>query len=69
MAELETEVPAFLEKEIAFDNGHVYQLQRPLTNFRSCHDGYPQEARMVFICTRKDTPPSEEEFIMKIKVQ
>jgi hypothetical protein len=69
MADIDEPIPVFIKKEIKFPDGHIYQLQRPLTNYRSCHDGTPQEARMVFICTRSSLATPDEEFVMKIKVQ
>jgi hypothetical protein len=69
MPDVDEAVPAFLKKEIRFANGQTYMLQRALNDYRSCHDGTPQEARIVFICTLVDDSSSKKDFIMKIKVQ
>lgn len=65
-------IPSFIEKTVNFSDGSTFRLGRPLTNYRSCHDGVPAEARMVFICTRDNDRASgttPEEFVMKVKVQ
>lgn len=69
MAEVDEPIPAFLKEKIAFPDGQTYQLRRPLTNYRSCHDGEPQEARMVFFCRRIEPSDTEEEYVIKVKVQ
>lgn len=64
----ERTVPDFLDLVIDFPKGITYQLLEPLTNYRSCHDGTPLEARMVFLAKRT-TPPSDDKFVIKVKVQ
>lgn len=72
MVEANDAVPAFLDRVINFPEGSSYEIVRPLTDFRKCHDGTPAEARVVVIC-RLISPSSQhdagEEFVMKIKVQ
>lgn len=65
-------VPSFIDKTVNFPDGSSFRLGKALTNYRSCHDGVPAEARMVFICTRNTDRASDamlEEFVMKVKVQ
>jgi hypothetical protein len=65
-------IPAFLAKVVDFSEGISYELLQPLTNFRHCHDGTPAEARIVFLCRQlgpDSQQPSNNEFVMKIKVQ
>ena len=62
----------FLPRTIHFPNHNntSYDLLKPLTNFKSCHDGTPPEARILFTC--RPTSPissSPETCIVKIKVQ
>ena len=69
----------FLTKIIDFPDGITYELLKPITNFKSCHDGTPAEARILFTCrqTSQSSSPmashseSEEhpEYIVKIKAQ
>jgi hypothetical protein len=70
----------FLTKVVSFPNEHLsFELIKPVTNFKSCHDGTPSEARVLFTCRKVPTAAgtthetqkssSDEEFIMKIKVQ
>lgn len=62
-------IPDFIDLIIDFpDTNRTFELQSPLTNFRSCHDGTPPESRIVFLA-RQSTPPSTDEFVIKIKVQ
>lgn len=70
MAEGEILIPAFLDKVVDFSDGASYRLLRPLTTFRSCHDGVPAEGRIVFTCSRIDHGDQcSEEYIMKIKAR
>ncbi|KAK5941244.1 hypothetical protein PMZ80_006521 [Knufia obscura] len=69
MAAPEEAVPIFLDKHVNFPNGRIYELLQPLTNYRSCHDGTPQEARIVFLCKETEPQPLQDDFVMKIKVQ
>lgn len=69
MAASQESVPAFLDKRVEFPDGQSYELLQPLTNYRSCHDGTPQEARMVFLCKQIGPLASEVEFVVKVKVQ
>lgn len=79
MAQPEERFPVFLEKAVLFPDGTSYELLKPLTNFRSCHDGTPAEARIVFTCRRTDQNSvqqrhqngdlGEDQFVMKVKVQ
>lgn len=62
-------VPDFIPQTVTFASGEVFELVKPLTNYRSCHDGTPFEARIVFICRRVSDEASAEELIMKVKVQ
>ncbi|KAK6365052.1 uncharacterized protein PV06_09643 [Exophiala oligosperma] len=63
-------IPSFIDKVISFDDGVSYELLRPLTTYRQCHDGTPPESRMVFICKQIDPDDnSSEEYIMKIKIR
>lgn len=64
----ERTIPDFIDLTVDFPDGITYQLTEPLTNYRSCHDGTPLEARMVFLANRV-TPPSPEQFVVKVKVQ
>lgn len=64
----ERSVPAFLDPTVEFPGGTTYELLDPLTNYRSCHDGTPLEARMVFLAART-SPQTSETFIIKVKVQ
>ena len=64
----------FLTKIVDFPEGVSYELLKPLTNFKSCHDGTPAEARILFTCRRLSSaseaePDSDQEFIVKVKVQ
>ena len=65
----------FLSKVVDFlEHGTSYELLKALTNYRVCHDGTPAEARVVFSCRRTASDSqqygqSDEEYIMKIKVQ
>lgn len=61
-------VPDFIDLTVTFPEGTTYQLLDPLTNYRSCHDGTPLEARIVFLANRI-TPPSPDQFVVKVKVQ
>lgn len=58
---------AFLPKNITTSDGGVFQLKRAITDYRSCHDGSPKEARILFVCKQKQFEATE--FIVKIKVQ
>lgn len=62
-------VPEFIDPTVVFASGEAFELLEPLTNFRSCHDGIPFEARIVFTCRRVSGPATAEELIMKVKVQ
>ncbi len=75
MEDIDGQPLSFLDKAIDFPDGNTYELLKPVTNFKSCHDGTPAEARILFTC-RKSSPKSssstsdgDEEYIMKIKVQ
>ncbi len=70
------QLPSFLDPVVDFPDGVCYELAKPLATYRSCQDGTPFEARMVFTCRRRGggrTSSSgrgtDEEFVMKIKVQ
>jgi len=69
MADSIEPLPAFLDTHVQLPDGRSYELLQPLTNYRSCHDGTPQEARMVFICKQRGSQLLAEEFVMKVKVQ
>lgn len=70
MADGELSIPVFLDKVVDFSDGASYRLLRPLTTFRSCHDGVPAEGRIVFTCSRVDQGNQcSEEYIMKIKAR
>lgn len=70
MADGEIVIPAFLDKVVEFSDGASYQLLRPLTTFRGCHDGIPVEGRIVFTCSRIDLGDEHsDEYIMKIKAR
>ena len=62
-------VPLFIDSTVTFGSGESYELLKPLTNYRSCHDGTPFEARIVFVCRLLSDLAQGEEFIMKVKVQ
>lgn len=74
----------FLSNIIHFPTENLsFELLKPVTNFKSCHDGTPSEARVVFTCRKVQSGTTSvagsesegkqddgaEEFIMKIKVQ
>lgn len=64
--------PAFLNRVVEFPTeGTSYELLKPLTNFRKCHDGSPAEGRILFTCRQSSSSQqnSEDEFVIKIKVQ
>lgn len=72
MGEVEQPLPPFLTRKLDFSDGSAYELLRPLTSLRSCHDGTPRESRIVFICRRiepKLQDNQSQEFVAKIKVQ
>ncbi|KAK5087852.1 hypothetical protein LTS08_008375 [Lithohypha guttulata] len=69
MAGAEEPVPDFIEQTITFQDGQSFEILKPLTNYRSCHDGTPKEARMVFTCRRISPDASTEEYVMKVKTQ
>ena len=58
----------FLSKTLHFPD-HNYELLKPLTNFKSCHDGTPPEARILFTCRPTSPSSKSETCIVKIKVQ
>jgi hypothetical protein len=58
--------PPFLPESVTFPNNQTYELIRPITELRSCHDGEPAESRVIFICRQ---PSNEQDYILKIKVQ
>jgi len=60
--------PEFLDKIVHFPDGASYNLLRPLTDYRACHDGTPLEARILYICRRSDSD-GDEEYVVKVKVQ
>ena len=62
-------VPEFIPQTVTFSSGETFELVEALTNYRSCHDGTPFEARIVFRCRRTSEETSNEELIMKVKVQ
>lgn len=75
MEDIDGQPLPFLGRIVEYQEGISYELLKPLTNFKSCHDGTPAEARILFTC-RRLSPPStsaqannSEEYIMKIKVQ
>lgn len=65
----------FLSRIVDFPEDVSYELLNPLTNFKSCHDGTPAEARILFACRQSSsgltsqTVMNDEERIMKVKVQ
>jgi hypothetical protein len=61
----------FLPSTISLRNNITYTLLKPLTNFKSCHDGTPSEARILFTCRQSTAPANtpDNELIVKIKVQ
>ena len=66
----------FLSRTVNFPEDVSYELLNPLTNFKSCHDGTPVEARILFACRQSSssgstsqTVTNDDERIMKIKVQ
>lgn len=69
MGAAEEAIPDFVEPRITFSSGQTYEILEPLNDYRSCHDGTPQEARMVFTCRRVGSEPSSEVLIMKTKTQ
>lgn len=62
-------VPEFVPRQVTFSSGDTFELVKPLTNYRSCHDGTPFEARIVFTCRRVSDEASTEDLIMKVKFQ
>ena len=73
-------IPPFLSPIIHFDDATSYELLKPITDLKGCHDGLPRESRIVFTCRRlpspTQSPPSDhhpadtqQELIIKIKVQ
>lgn len=72
MGSLNYKIPDFLPKVVDFSEGKSFEIIRPLTDFRKCHDGKPLEARVVFICKEVSSEHAQhgnEEFVMKVKVQ
>lgn len=74
MAESESHfvVPAIIDTIINFDDGPSYQIVKPITDYRSCHDGVPAERRIVFLCRRTihtAGADGDDEYILKVKVQ
>ena len=78
-------LPPFLSPVVHFDDNTSYELLKPITDLKGCHDGLPRESRIVFTCRRlppQTQAPSDhhpttttnnthdsQELIMKIKVQ
>jgi len=58
----------FLQKVVDFPNGSSYELLRPITDYRACHEGIPLEARILYTCKQSDSD-GEQEYIVKVKVQ
>ena len=75
MEDTEGQTLPFLTRTVDFaEHNASYELLKPLTNYRVCHDGMPAEARIVFSCKRTASGPqqnghSDEGYIMKIKIQ
>lgn len=73
MSSPDPDIPAFLDKVVNFSAGRSFEILRPLTDFRKCHDGTPLEARIVFTCKEVGSEITQQqedhEFVMKIKVQ
>lgn len=74
MGSLDQRIPKFLTPKIDFPDGDSYELVRPLTDFRKCHDGRPLEARIVFTCrlvasASQGRESEDSEYVMKVKVQ
>lgn len=63
-------LPSFVDRVVDFQDGISYELLKTLATYRSCQDGTPFEARMVFTCKQTSgSALASEEFVMKIKVQ
>ncbi|KAI1622359.1 hypothetical protein EDD37DRAFT_470201 [Exophiala viscosa] len=63
-------IPQYIDRVVEFLEGVSYEIIRPLTTFRHCHDGRPAEARMVFTCRHfAHGNASPGEYVMKVKVR
>lgn len=63
-------IPEYIDKLVEFPDAVSYEILRPLTTFRHCHDGTPAEARMVFTCRQvAQGDNSSKEYVMKVKVR
>jgi hypothetical protein len=60
--------PEFLDKVVDFPDGTSYDLLYPLTTYKTCHQGTPLEACVVYTCKQLDKETSQE-YVMKVKVQ
>lgn len=63
------QVPTYIPETITFPGATVYRLLQPITELRSCHDGEPAESRIIFICHQISPNASNDQHILKIKVQ
>jgi hypothetical protein len=61
-------LPKFLSKSLNLQD-ETYEILSPITELRSCHDGTPAESRILFLCRRTHPTNSEEELVLKVKVQ
>lgn len=72
MANADQQIPAFVDRVVDFPDGKSFEILKPLTDYRKCHDGVPLEARIVFTCRQVKpelSPDMDSEFVMKVKVQ
>ena len=63
-------IPEYIDRVVEFPEAVSYEILRPLTTFRHCHDGRPAEARMVFTCRQVGQGvASSQEYVMKVKIR
>jgi hypothetical protein len=68
MTDVTASFPEFLDKVVDFPNGISYNLLHPLTEYKTCHQGTPLEACVVYTCTQLESEIVTE-YVMKVKVQ